>query len=121
MAVNVKILIEGMVECLQQLLAPCVCTLFLTESKVRIDYLLYAANVDVSDHLFGFEHCLKTVYPFLKACEGTVGEIYATVLQIRSYEQQSVGCQLEVELVGVQLDLKFGLQIAADVFDHLLE
>ena len=73
MAVNIKILIEGMVECQQQLLAPCISALPLTESKIRIDYLLYAANVGVSDHLLVFKHGVKAVYPFLKACEGTIG------------------------------------------------
>ena len=67
--------------------------------------MLYAANVGVSNHLLGFKHSLKAMYPFLKACEGAVGEIYAIVLQIRSYEQQPVGCRLEVKLVGVQLDM----------------
>ena len=102
MAVNVKILIEGMVERQQQLLAPCVCALDFAESEVRIYYLLYAANVGVSDHLLVFKHSVKAVYPFLKACEGAVGEIYAIVLQIRPYKQQSVGCQLEVELIGME-------------------
>ena len=110
-----------MSELQKQLSAAGVCALTLAEAEIRIYHLLYAANVGVSDGLLVFEHGVKAIYPFLKACESTIGEIHEMVLQIRSYEHHSVGCRLKVELIGMKSNLNVGLQITTEVFHHLLE
>lgn len=121
MPVNVKILIERMSERQKQLPTAGVCALVLAEAEIGIYHLLYAADVGVSDGLLVFEHGVKAVYALLESGKGAIGEIHTMVLQICSYEHHSVGCRLEMVLIGMKPNLKVGLQIKAKVFYHLTE